>query len=236
MDMPEEINRRLADHLSQLLFCPTVQSIKNLKSEGIRQVIVRSGDLMYELLAAARSTIVRNTRMIKMHRLVPKEFLVMTMHRAENVDREENLGKITDILSSQNCPVIFPVHPRTRKNLRKYGFLTHLKRSPGVILTEPVSYLDNLSLIYHARAVLTDSGGIQKESLFLGTPCLTLRDETEWVETLTRGNHLVGLSLRKISSVLKALRSPGRQVSHTVNGRAPSKIIISSLMDYFRRQ
>lgn len=235
-DMPEEINRRLADHVSQLLFCPTVQSVKNLNSEGVRKGIVRSGDLMYELIAVGKERIARNTRILKMHRLAPKEFLTMTMHRAENVDTEENLDKIAGILFSLDYPVIFPVHPRTQKNLRRCGLLAHLKNSPDIILTEPVSYLDNLSLIYHARAVLTDSGGVQKESVFLGTPCLTLRDETEWVETLARGNHLVGLSSRKILSVLKALRPPARQASYLVKGRAPSEIIVSSLTDYLRRQ
>jgi UDP-N-acetylglucosamine 2-epimerase len=236
MDMPEEINRRLADHVSQLLFCPTAQSIRNLKAEGITKGIVRSGDLMYELIATGRKRITRNTRVLKMHHLAAKEFLLMTMHRAENVDRKENLEKIADILLALNDPVIFPVHPRTLKNLRKYRLLAPLKKSPGISLIEPVSYLDSLSLIYHAKAVLTDSGGVQKESVFLGTSCLTLRDETEWVETLKQGNRLTGLSSRRILSALRALKPPARQSSYTVKGRAPSEIITSSLADYFRRR
>jgi UDP-N-acetylglucosamine 2-epimerase len=231
-DMPEEINRRLTDHISQVLFCPTAQSIKNLKAEGIKKGIIRSGDLMYELLGSHKKRIRGNRKIIDRFGLVAGQYMLMTMHRAGNVDDGDNLEKIVGIILGINMPVVFPVHPRTLKNLRKFRLLGRLQGHARAILVEPLSYLDNLSLMYYARATLTDSGGMQKESVFLGTPCLTLRDETEWTETLEWGNYLVGLSLQKIRRRLKNLKRRAREVPVKVGGKNPSIIITSALADY----
>lgn len=234
MDMPEEINRRVTDHVSDLLFCPSVQAIKNLKSEGIRKGIVRSGDLMYELIERSGSRIESNKKILEKHCLAPGKYLLITMHRAGNVDDRRRLEKIVAILLKLKSPVIFPVHPRTRKNLRDYHLLRRLNEADSIILTEPLPYLDNLTLMCKARAVLTDSGGVQKEAVFLGTPCLTLRDETEWVETLNRGNYLVGLSAGKVLYRLNNLKATTKAVPYRVKGKVPSEIIVSSLSEFLK--
>lgn len=234
MDMPEEINRRLTDHISTLLFCPTTQAIKNLKEEGIKKGVVHSGDLMYELIDIHKRKIISNRKAVEKYRLPQDRYYLVTVHRADHVDNRQNLEKIVDIILRLEAPVIFPVHPRTLKNLRKAGLLRKLTKSTNVILAQPLSYLDNLALIYYARAVLTDSGGVQKESVFLGTPCLTLREETEWVETLKWGNHLVGLSTGKINSRLRNIKKSKRSVSYRVKRKKPSEIITVILSDYLR--
>ncbi|MEW5923925.1 MAG: UDP-N-acetylglucosamine 2-epimerase (non-hydrolyzing) [Candidatus Zixiibacteriota bacterium] len=234
MDMPEEVNRRLTDHVARILFCPTAQAVKNLKNEGIRKEVILSGDLMYELIDHYREKITDNTGVLASFEVERQKYLLMTMHRAGNVDSYENIRQIVNILSELNRVVIFPIHPRTKKNLTRFGFSRKLKSLPHIKLVEPVSYLDNLSLINFAEAVLTDSGGIQKEAVALGTPCLTLRDETEWIETLNRGNHLVGLSEKKIMRNLKGLQRSGRKNSCKIRGRKPSEIITSTILSFFR--
>jgi len=234
MDMPEEINRRLTDHISALLFCPTEQAINNLKKENIKKGIIHSGDLMYELIESSRNKIAANKRLLDRYHLKHKQFLLMTMHRAGNVDDLGNLEKIVNILLRLNMPTLFPVHPRTLKNLKKCNLIGRLKKVSHVRLLKPLAYLDNLTLISNARTVLTDSGGIQKESVFLGTPCLTLRDETEWTETLKWGNYLVGLSIDKIQSLLNKSALPTKAISYKIDSKKPSEIIISSLLGYLR--
>ena len=234
MDMPEEINRRLTDHISGLLFCPTGQAISNLKKEGITAGVFHSGDLMYQLIDQYRNRISRNREVLRRFQLIQREYLLMTLHRAANVDDGDVLGEIVDIIGRLDRKIIFPVHPRTMKNLRCFNLLGRLKKTPNIILTGPVSYLDSLTLTANAGAVMTDSGGVQKEAVFLNSPCLTLRDETEWVETLDWGNHLVGLSLRKISRHLQKLSRPRKQVPLKIRGQLPSDIITAAILSYFK--
>jgi UDP-N-acetylglucosamine 2-epimerase len=184
------------------------------------------------LLASHKKKIRGNRKIIKRLGLVAGQYMLMTVHRAGNVDDGDSLEKIVDIILGINMPVVFPVHPRTLKNLRKFRLLGRLEGQARAVLVKPLSYLDNLSLMYYARATLTDSGGMQKESVFLGTPCLTLRDETEWTETLEWGNYLVGLSLQKIMRRLKNLKSRAKEVPVKVGGKNPSTIIASALADY----
>jgi len=234
MDMPEEINRRVTDHVSDLLFCPTSQAIANLKAEGVKKGLVRSGDLMYELLDRSRTGIMKNGIILKKYNLEKGDYILMTVHRAGNVDCLENMKKVVDILAALDKPVVFPVHPHTRKSLRKFELLKEIKKMPHVNMIEPVSYLDNLSLMYYAAAVMTDSGGIQKEAVFLGTKCLTMRDETEWTETLKWGNQLVGLSIRKIKDTLNNSRRSTRKVSYKIRNKRPSETITGSIAKYFK--
>jgi len=233
-DMPEEINRVMTDHLSSLLFCPTPVSVKNLREEGIGKGVVRSGDLMYELIDNHRGRIAKAVTLLKRHGVRRHEYLLLTLHRAGNVDDEKRLAKIVDILARLPYQIIFPLHPRTRKNLNRFGLRKSLEQHSHVHLIEPLSYLDNLRLIAAASAVLTDSGGMQKESVFLGTPCLTLRDETEWPETLKRGNQLVGLSERKIKSRLSSLKRTGRVMPFKIRNLTPSNIITDSIMRFLK--
>jgi len=235
-EMPEEVNRVLTDHVSELLFCPTRQARINLRAEGIKKGLITSGDLMYELIDTLKARITANRRVLAHFGLAPRDYLVLTLHRAGNVDSADSLEKVIGILGKIDRPVLFPVHPRTRKNLTRFGLWKKLTALNNVILSEPLSYLDNLSLLSGARAVLTDSGGIQKESTYLGTPVLTLRAETEWVETLRRGNHLVGLSERKILSALKKIRPRSGRRSCRIRGNKPSAIIVAALIDFFRKK
>jgi UDP-N-acetylglucosamine 2-epimerase len=231
-DMPEEINRLLTDQISSLLFCPTPQSIKNLKKEGIKNGIIHSGDLMHELINSYKHKISANRIILKKFGVAPKKFILLTLHRAANVDDRNILGSLVDIICAIKKPIIFPIHPRTAKNLRKFGLKKKIDISKNIFLTEPLSYLDNLSLIYNAYAVMTDSGGMQKESVFLGTPCLTLRDETEWTETLKLGNHLVGLSSRKISRLLADLPTCKNKAPYLISNGKPSEIIATALSKF----
>ncbi len=234
MEMPEEVNRVLTDHISNILFCPTKVAIENLKNEGIKRGIVRSGDLMYELIDVNRRRIATNKKVLAMHELEADRYYFITMHRPANVDSKEKLTGAVETLMSLDKPVLFPAHPRTVKNLNKFRLMNKVKKSDNIILAEPLSYLDNLSAIYYASAVMTDSGGIQKESVFLGTPCLTLRKETEWLETLKWGNHLVGLSERKIKQTLKKVEKPLKPVNYKIRAKKPSEIITSALAKYVK--
>jgi UDP-N-acetylglucosamine 2-epimerase len=194
--MPEEINRVLTDHVSSLLFCPTPTSVKNLKKEGITDGVHLVGDVMYDSLRANLAVAEKKSKIMRELGLKKKAFYLITVHRAENADNEGNLRKIVRILTNLDRKTIFPVHPRTRKRLSEFGLLDGLLARDGLLLTDPVGYLDMLVLEKNARCILTDSGGVQKEAFFLKTPCLTLREETEWVETVEAGfNTLVGLRL-----------------------------------------
>lgn len=227
-DMPEEINRRLTDHISRLLFCPTETSIENLRTEGIKHSLVHSGDLMYELLHDSKALIKANQRVLRRFNLTTGKYLLVTAHRAANVDTVESLEQLVDIFRVANLPALFPVHPRTRKQLKRYRLWNRLAKLEHVTLCEPLGYLDTLTAAAHARAVLTDSGGLQKEALFLGTPVLTLREETEWVETVGRGNRLVGLDSQRIRQALKTPQAVQR-IPYLIKRRRPSHIIAATI-------
>lgn len=195
--MPEEINRVLTDHASKLLFCPTETAVRNLINEGIIEGIHKVGDVMVDALhynieiADERSQILENVG------VVPKDFMVVTVHRASNTDNFENLSSIVNAFCSVNANIVFPVHPRTQKYLRQYGLWNKLCEHVKVI--PPLGYLDMLKLMSSSRKILTDSGGIQKEAYMLGVPCITMRENTEWVETVEDGwNMLVGSDYNKI--------------------------------------
>jgi UDP-N-acetylglucosamine 2-epimerase len=190
--MPEEINRVVTDHLSALLFCPTERSVANLEHEGIREGVHRVGDVMFDVLQRLRPRIAERITALTTLGLKPKEYVVATLHRAENTDEPSRLETLIRGLEELSLltVVVFPLHPRTRKAWTKEVG----KPLPGGLLfIEPVPYLTMLALMQEATAVVTDSGGLQKESAWLGTPCITLREVTEWVETVETGwNVLVG--------------------------------------------
>ncbi|MEE9163054.1 MAG: UDP-N-acetylglucosamine 2-epimerase (non-hydrolyzing) [Candidatus Neomarinimicrobiota bacterium] len=192
--MPEEHNRVLTDHCSTLLFAPTRNAADNLGREGISQGVHQVGDTMYDAVlrflevARQRSTILADLG------LEPQGYYVATVHRPGNTDSPQNLRDILAALLELEGPVVFPVHPRTRRKLGELEDEPPLAGADSPLrLVEPVGYLDMLILQAHARAVLTDSGGMQKEAYFLDVPCVTLREETEWVETVQAGrNRLAG--------------------------------------------
>ena len=204
--MPEEINRVLTDQVSSLLFCPTKTSVQNLRKEGITKGVHLVGDVMYDSLSQHIKRAEKKSKITKKLNLSKKEFYLITIHRAENTDIKENLKKIAEILAGLDKKTVFPLHPRTKKSLSEFNLLDNLKSKGHLLLIDAVSYLDMLVLEKNARCVLTDSGGVQKEAFFLKTPCLTLREETEWVETVESGwNRLCGLDDRKMHEFLVRL-------------------------------
>jgi UDP-N-acetylglucosamine 2-epimerase len=197
--MPEEVNRRLTDHAAQLLFCPTPTAVRNLRREGIVRGVHLVGDVMFDALAQNLA----RARRLRAAAPPGDAFYLATLHRQENTDDPRRLRAILGALGALERPVLLPLHPRTRERLRRLG----VTPAGALRLVPPLSYLAMLSLLARARVVLTDSGGVQKEAYVLGTPCVTLRDTTEWTETLARGrNRLAGADPRRIASALRAAR------------------------------
>ncbi len=201
-EMPEEINRVVTDHCSNLLFCPTQTAVDNLALEGIRQGVHHVGDVMFDAL---RNFLPRidSKRTLSELGIGGKPYVLATIHRASNTDHPDNLRKVVSCLAVSPYPVIFPIHPRTAAAIKAAG----LEFSSQVRVMEPVSYLHMLALEQNAHMILTDSGGVQKEAYMLGVPCVTLRAETEWVETLATGwNTLTGLDIKKVAVALSQPR------------------------------
>lgn len=182
--MPEEVNRVVADHVSSLLFCPTETAVANLAAEGITKGVHAVGDVMFDTTLAAVKRAEGRSTIIETHGLRPGSYAVATIHRAENTDDPERFARVVAWLeaAAHEVPVVMPVHPRTRKLLTGRGLAP-----AGVTLIDPIGYLDMARLLSQAAAVFTDSGGLQKEAYFHRAPCVTLRDETEWVETIEAG-------------------------------------------------
>lgn len=196
--MPEEINRIVADHLSDILLCPSQTAVDNLRAESITRGVHLVGDVMYDAVLQFSELARQRSKILKELEIEPKEYLLATVHRAENTDDAGRLRNILTAFSKIKEPIIFPVHPRTRKAIADAGD-NELQLSSNVQLIAPVGYLDMLMLEQHARMILTDSGGIQKEAYWLGVPCVTLRNETEWVETVETGwNVLAGADATRI--------------------------------------
>ena len=219
--MPEEINRVLTDHVSNLLFCPTEVATENLAKEGITRGVHHVGDVMYDALlhnlaiARTRSTILKSLSLEK------GTYALATLHRAANTDDPARMVAILNALGSLSMQVIFPVHPRTRKMIRDTG----LSVSENVTMVEPVGHLDMLILQENANCILTDSGGIQKEAYLLGVRCITLREETEWVETVQAGwNMLAGVGAKAIRAAFETWYPSGERPPFYGNGQAAEEI------------
>ena len=195
--MPEEINRILTDHVSELLFVPTKVGVNNLKNEGIDTNVYEVGDVMYD--AVLQNTEKANCRYsLEKYNIEEKEYVLLTLHRAENTDHKERFESIIKGLGDVKQQILWPLHPRTKKYLNQYNI--DLAKYKHIKVTEPVGYLEMLLLMKNALRIITDSGGVQKEAYFMQTPCVTLREETEWVETVEVGaNVLVGADTRQIS-------------------------------------
>lgn len=215
-EMPEEINRIVADHVSDLLLAPTLTAMKNLAVEGLGARAALTGDIMVDAVLHYRKLAGERSSLGARFGIESGNYGLVTVHRAENTD---DLGRLRHLLAAFNqiadsgLPLVFPVHPRTRQRIR--AELADWTPHAQLKLIEPVGYLDMLWLLDHAYVALTDSGGLQKEAFFLGCPCVTLRDETEWVETVERGgNILAGTDAARIRTALDHWRTPG------CNGRA----------------
>ncbi|MCP1621157.1 UDP-GlcNAc3NAcA epimerase [Pseudomonas sp. SLBN-26] len=205
MRMPEEVNRILSDRISTLLFCPTQTAVDNLAREGLTQGVHNVGDVMYDVALHYRERALVNSHVLGALELTEKAFALATCHRAENTDDPVRLGGIISALAeiAGDIPVVFPLHPRTKKFLQLYGLERYLS---DLIVVEPLPFFDMVALEQAAKVILTDSGGVQKEAFFYQVPCITLRDETEWVETVELGwNQLVGANKSRISDAYAGL-------------------------------
>ncbi len=203
MTMPEEINRILTDRISDLLFCPTEKAVSNLENEGFRQFgcqIYQVGDVMYDSAMYYANQAEKKSEIINRLDLAHKPFVLCTIHRQENTDDISNLKSIIHALNhlSHNVAVILPLHPRTRKIMQQHAIVTEFET------IDPVGYFDIIRLLKNCRLVITDSGGMQKEAYFFGKHCITLRDETEWVELTENGyNTLAGVNEKKITDAFQ---------------------------------
>lgn len=179
-NLPEEINRVLTDHVSDVLFCPTDTAVQCLKAEGIVNDVYHVGDVMMDAVQYNKERAAETSKILESHSLIKKQYIVATIHRPHNTDSKDNLQSIFSAFEKSEKTIVFPIHPRTRKYITSYG----LRIPENVTLIEPLGYLDMLHLMTNAERIVTDSGGVQKEAYILQTPCVTLRDKTEWPETL----------------------------------------------------
>lgn len=207
--MPEEVNRVVADHLSDMHFCSTKAAVDNLKKEGITGGLFLVGDIMYDALKMMMPSPGQTIDLLAKYGLTAGNYLFATVHRAENTDDSKNLSGIMQALISSGRKVAFPVHPRTEKMLKQTKLWGKARQAKNMILMPPLGYRESLALQSTAFAVITDSGGIQKEAYLLKTPCLTVRTETEWIETVKAGwNRVVGAESDLILKALAGLKRP----------------------------
>lgn len=229
--MPEEINRVLTDHVSSLLFCPTPVAVEHLRSEGVTAGVHMVGDVMKDGIDYWQS---QSTAVASDQSRESQSYYLATVHRQENVDSPDRLAAILAAFSRLDLPVVLPLHPRTKNKLQETGELSRL--SSNIEIIEPVGYGDMLELLASAKAMLTDSGGVQKEAYMLGVPCITLRDETEWVETVDAGwNTLVGADT---DAIVAAVQREVTELPHPDlygDGHASDRIA-SSILQYHDAQ
>jgi UDP-N-acetylglucosamine 2-epimerase len=225
--MPEEHNRILTDHCADRLFCPTQTAVDLLAREGVTRGVHLVGDTMFDAVQQFSEIATQHSTILDTLNLTPRGYLLATIHRPYNTDEPENLASILAAFVELNEPVIFPVHPRTRKRIADLG----LAGDPTQVrMIDPVGYLDMLALERNARMILTDSGGIQKEAFFFATPCVTLRPETEWVETVETGwNVLVHADRAKIVAAVKEHIWPADAPPHIFGDGHASERIVAKL-------
>jgi UDP-GlcNAc3NAcA epimerase len=245
MNMPEEINRKLTDCISSMLFCPTESAVQNLINEGFsfpsdsrpcksKPQVLNVGDVMYDAALYYGSQIndkkgILDSLKVRLG-IKPGKYCLATIHRAENTDNQKRLSNIFEAMIefSNEVPVILPLHPRTRKILESSSSLSYDKERHSLIIIDPVGYLDMIQLEKHAALIATDSGGVQKEAFFFRVPCVTLRDETEWVELVTSGwNRLAPPENMKLVllALQEGIESKGQEVKPYGEGNAAKKIV-----------
>lgn len=221
--MPEEINRVVVDHLSDLLLCPTRSAVEHLHSEGIDRGVFVVGDAMLDV--AARVAKLQPTAGAPQRFGLSEPYVLLTAHRAGNVDVDERLEALVEAVEAIPGRVAFPVHPRTRKRLEETGLIDRLRTAPGLVLLPPIGYVDFIGLLTHARTLVTDSGGAQKEAYLFRVPCVTLRDTTEWRETVEAAwNRLVDLDTEALLDALKT-DPPAERPALYGGGRAGGAVV-----------
>ena len=206
--MPEEINRIITDHVSDYLFCPTDEAVENLKKEGIHNGVYQTGDIMYDTISHFKPIAMKHSTVLEDLGLNKNNYYLATVHRAENTDDPARLQAIFEAFRQLDKVIVVPLHPRTKNKIKEFH-LDHVALSPNIKLIDPLDYFDMLASAAHAAIILTDSGGLQKEACMLQVPCITLREETEWVETVESGwNKLAGASTKAIIDAVQNIQSP----------------------------
>lgn len=222
-EMPEEINRVLTDHASDLLFAPSTRAVENLTAEGIEKGVHDTGDVMFDAVLFAREQAADHSKILDELGVEEGNFVLATVHRAANTDDPDRLASILDALADDPREVVLPAHPRTVNRMEEYGIYEDAK--DRLTLTDPVGYLDFVRLQDAAEVVATDSGGVQKEAFFLDTPCVTMREETEWRETVEAGwNRLVGADGEAIRRALSTAEAPAEKPTPYGDGTAAATI------------
>jgi UDP-N-acetylglucosamine 2-epimerase len=222
--VPEEVNRVLTDHISTWLFCPTQTAVENLKREGIEKSIYQVGDIMYDSVLYYKTIACQQSNILKQLELSYRNYYVATIHRAENTDDPNQLSCILETFQQLDHLVIFPLHPRTRKRINQYNLNSKLL-STNIKVIDPLNYFDMLCLASQAKLILTDSGGVQKEAYMLRVPCITLREETEWVETTYEGwNHVTGVNTRDLLNKVSRIKIPNNYPYLFGDGKTAEKI------------
>jgi len=234
--MPEEINRMVTDALADILWTPSEDADENLVREGVaEQKIQRVGNIMIDSLEMLRDKIQRQNTYSD-YDLKPQQYGMVTLHRPSNVDSPEKLGKLFDILvrMSKKIPLVFPIHPRTRKSAEQAGILKRLNKSGELILLEPLNYIRFMNLVFNCRFALTDSGGIQEETTYLGIPCITLRPNTERPITITLGTNRLCTIDDLTEAVEGVLAEAARQECHIPlwDGHTAERVV-RSIRDFF---
>ncbi|MHB8925358.1 MAG: non-hydrolyzing UDP-N-acetylglucosamine 2-epimerase [Coriobacteriia bacterium] len=223
--MPEEINRVVVDHLSDLLLCPTRTAVANLRAEGVTQGVELVGDVMLDTARFFAESVDVDAVLAEFG-VERDSYFLATVHRAGTSDNRERLSEVIAAFGALDRPVIWAVHPRTTKNLEVLGLLDEVERSASIRVVPPLSYMQTVGLLRGAHGLLTDSGGMQKEAYFFGVPCVTLREETEWTETVELGwNQLVGTDEARIVGAAGALVKPDMRPDVYGDGRAAEAIV-----------
>jgi UDP-N-acetylglucosamine 2-epimerase len=220
--MPEEVNRVVADHLSALLLCPTDTAVSNLSSEGITAGVLMVGDVMFDAFRQNLDLARQRSRILADLGLTPGKYQLLTVHRAENVDEPDHLQAILRGVAASDRPTVFPAHPRTQAAMKAAA----AQVGPNTRVIDPVGYLEMLLLEDGAEAIVTDSGGVQKEAYFAGRPCITLRERTEWTETVSAGwNVLVGTDPDAIADTMRNFRPDGDRPDLFGDGHAAERVV-----------
>lgn len=231
-NMPEEINRIVTDHSSSLLFCPTKLAVENLRNENINDGVVMVGDIMFDAALFFGNNIENSTNIVNILNIKPQQFILSTLHRAENTDNKQRLKDILLALikiANADQPIVLPLHPRTGLFIKKYGLDKIVNSNKYLKIIDPVSFFEMIALEKNAKLIITDSGGVQKEAYFHKVPCITLRDETEWIETVEKGwNQLVGTYENKIINAISKAKK-GTYIEDYGKGDTANRILMHLL-------
>lgn len=221
-NMPEEQNRILTDHISKYLFVPTTSAIENLNNEGITKGVHNVGDVMFDAILNFTELSKEKSKIMESLSLVKEEYILTTIHRAENTNDINRLRNIIEALNESQQKIVLPLHPRTKKFISDYGLIFN----ENIKVIDPVGYLDMISLEMNCKKIITDSGGVQKEAFFMNKPCVTMRDETEWIETVENGwNIIAGTDKAKILDGIFNFKPNNPKQSIFGDGHATEKIL-----------